>query len=108
MKRERFIVYRRLLASLVFACSGSLISAQDMQTIFGPRIGVSYTGVSEGEYNQSLSPFFPGGTYVPVNSVFAASLEQRFKLGETEHHLGIQEVFSVGGMEQSLFIPSFS
>lgn len=100
-------IRRFALATALLLLVGPLC-AQNMQTVFGPRIGISYTGMNPDAYNESLELLFPDGHYFPVNSVFAASLEQRFPLGDTEHFLGIQEVFSVGGMEQSLFIPSLS
>lgn len=108
MLKLRVREYPAVVCILFCFAMGSAANAEGMQHIFGPRIGVSYTSMSAEAYNDSLSLLFPDGTYFPVNTVFAASLEQRFPLGDTKHFLGIQEVFSVGGMEQSLMIPSFS
>ena len=36
------------------------------------------------------------------------NLEQRIKLGETKSHFAFQEVFLIGGIDQSIVLPSLS
>ncbi len=106
------------LSFCVILGAAALVHAQQDQEepegfvfILGPRMGVSWTITSPEQFSSSVKsglPFGTTGNYFPVNSVFAVTTEQRILLGETKSHFAFQEVLSIGGLEQSLFLPGLS
>jgi len=50
----------------------------------------------------------PERSYFPLFTQFGVHLEQRIRLGTTDHHFAFQEVLLIGGLEQGIAIPSFS
>ena len=46
------------------------------------------------------------GSYYPFFSQFGISVEQQVKLVDTQSHFAFQEIFLVGGLDQSDFLPT--
>lgn len=78
--------------------------------VLGPRIGVSWTIMTPEDFSNYLRRSLPWftGNYIPVNTLFGVTMEQRILLGETKSHFALREVLSVAGLEQSIVIPSLS
>lgn len=76
--------------------------------ILGPRVGVNYINTTPEEFSEEVGKTFEQGEYYPVTSLFGLSLEQRILLGQTKSHFAFQEVIMVGGLEQSIALPSIS
>jgi hypothetical protein len=93
-----------LVSSLVMA--ESVLDNVDM--VFGPRVGFSYVFIDADEYTSELHEvsIFNDENYVPFMSQFGISIEQRIRLGTTKSHFAFQEVVVVGGIDQSIAIPS--
>ena len=80
------------------------------QGFFGPRIGVTYVAADPEEFNEKLQEMFPNDDrkYIPFFTQFGINFEQRIRLGSTKSHFAFQEVLIVGGIDQGIFVPSFS
>lgn len=80
------------------------------QAYLGPRIGVTYVASDPEEFNEQLQKMYPNDDrkYIPFFTQFGINLEQRVRLGSTKSHFAIQEILVVGGIDQGIFIPSFS
>jgi hypothetical protein len=78
--------------------------------VIGPRVGFTYTMVDKDLFTSQLNqvPMFNRASYVPFVSEFGFSLEQRVLLGTTKSHFVFEEIALVGGLDQSLAIPTFS
>ena len=55
-----------------------------------------------------VETLYPPGSYVPVTSLFGVIAEQRILLGDTDSHFAFQEVVMIGGLEQSIALPTAS
>jgi len=105
----RFPLLLVLMASAVLGVSAYSTEEDvlpDFEFILGPRVGVKYLNMSQEDFSEEVSKLANEGDYYPVVSLFGASLEQRILLGSTRSHFSIQEVALVGGLEQSIAIPS--
>jgi hypothetical protein len=71
---------------------------------------VTYVASDPEEFNDKLQETYPNENrkYIPFFTQFGINLEQRIRLGSTESHFAIQEILVIGGIDQGIFIPSFS
>lgn len=75
----------------------------------GPRIGV--TGVIEkpSDFDDRIQEFQPKSRdYFPVYSEIGLAIEQSILLDQKEHRLFVQERVLVGGLDQTMVLPSLS
>jgi hypothetical protein len=103
----------RLGAIVMIIFAGSVIaSAEDIwdrfDFVFGPRVGFSYVTMDADEFTRDLQkvPMFNRDSYFPFTSQFGVSLEQRVLLGTTKSHFVFEEVLLLGGVDQSIAIPT--
>ncbi|MBN2439708.1 MAG: hypothetical protein JXJ04_00115 [Spirochaetales bacterium] len=97
---------------MIFMAGATILFAEspleNIQWVFGPRVGFSYVFMEPDDYSAKIHElnFFGEEEYIPFNSQFGFSLEQRIPLGTTKSHFVFQEVLSVGGIDQSIAIPT--
>jgi hypothetical protein len=86
----------------------SVLDNVDM--VFGPRVGFTYVFIDVEAYTDEIHeiPIFDGERYVPFMSQFGISCEQRIRLGTTKSHFAFQEVVLIGGIDQSVAIPTIA
>jgi hypothetical protein len=93
---------------------GALAFCEDVwdriDLVFGPRVGFSYVTMDQAQYTSEVKkdPMFTKDSYSSFNSQFGISLEERILLGTTKSHFVFEEVALVGGIDQSVAIPSVS
>ena len=81
---------------------------EEFAFVIGPRLGASYVFTDSVAYTEAVNEIYPEGEYYPFMTLFGISLEQRVLLGMTSSHFAFQEVIMVGGLEQSIALPSAS
>jgi hypothetical protein len=101
---------RRLIVIAMATMPLLAVYGQPDQFLFivGPRIGVSYVITSSLEFTEGISNIYSNGSYVPVMTIFGLAIEQRIILGQTNSHFAFQEMLMVGGLEQSIALPSLT
>ena len=110
-KRTPFaLIVTLLLAGIAVTTSADEVKPSSrFSFVIGPRVGVSYVFTNWDEYNSAIQQHFPDDrSYFPVVTQFGLNVEQRIRLGNTKSHFAFQEVLLIGGLDQNLFIPSFS
>jgi hypothetical protein len=105
-----FLFMIMFLSVLTPVCSQSGEELPRFQMLYGPVVGITYVVDVQGDLNERLQEMFPNPerVYRPFFTQFGVNLEQRLRLGSTQSHFAFQEVFVVGGMDQGIFLPSFS
>jgi hypothetical protein len=103
--RRIIMVVLIVITSTVIYSQNSLIEPEGFTFIIGPRIGYGYSLMSKEEFTKQLNDSDVKGTYYPGNTVFGVNFEQRVLLGETNSHFAFQEIITINGLEQSLFLP---
>lgn len=78
--------------------------------LFGPRTGFTYVFTTQDDFDEKIQSIYSNEdkTYFPFFTQFGLMLEQRIKLGDTDNHFAFQEVILIGGIDQSIVIPSLS
>ena len=102
-----------LMCTLVFLFLGladAIAQSEDSEGrfvfVFGPRVGLTYTGASAENFNAMMQNFFPADReYFPLMSNFGVNFEQRIRLGKSKSHIAFQEVLLVMGLDQNTIIP---
>ena len=106
------IMVKVFVCMMILMAVGSVLFAEspleNIEWVFGPRVGFSYVLIDPEVYSAKINEFeiFEEEDYIPFNSQFGFSLEQRVPLGTTKSHFAFQEVLSVGGIDQSMAIPT--
>jgi len=96
-------------AAMFFVCA--LAFAEDRTTlVFGPRVGGMYIFGDWATFDSSMQDLFPDPdrSYYPFMTHFGVNFEQRIRLGGTQSHFAFQEVFTVGGLDQNVVVPSLN
>jgi hypothetical protein len=96
----------------MLVCSSGMAESvlDNVDMVFGPRVGFTYIFIDAEAYTDEIHeiPIFDGESYVPFMSQFGISFEQRIRLGTTKSHFAFQEVVVVGGIDQSVAIPTIA
>ncbi len=100
MKNLAMLTLTLLLSTAATAYTEPEDAEEPLYAVFGPRVGVSWRFTSVSEFSEDV------GTYFPIYSLFGACVELRIPLGETKSHFVVQEVLLVGGIDQSIALPS--
>ena len=105
----RIILWSAIIMAAV--CGTPLMAdsvLDDVQVVFGPRVGFSYVFMESEAFTNSINeiPWYNGESYFPFTSQFGISIEQRIPLGTTKSHFAFQEVITVGGIDQSIALPT--
>lgn len=74
--------------------------------VIGPRVGGSYTFMTPSDYSTFVQKLYPPNNYFPANTLFGVNFEQRILLGHTRSHFAFQEIVLIGGLEQSIAMPT--
>jgi hypothetical protein len=75
----------------------------------GPRIGITGVISQVSEFNDRIQELQPKSRqYFPLYSEIGLAIEQSIKLGQGEHRLFLQQRFLVGGLDQTMALPSVS
>lgn len=102
----------KILVLLLFILPSLLFSEEKgiVDYLFGPRTGFTYVFTTQEEFDTRIQTIYPNvdKTYFPFFTQFGLMLEQRIKLGDTSNHFAFQEVILIGGIDQSIVIPSIS
>jgi hypothetical protein len=121
--REGGIVMKRiakLLICLVFfgVISISVLPAEEVSAgeektppwlWLGPRIGVTGEISKPSDFDDRIQEFQPKSRdYFPVYSEIGLAIEQSIQLDQKEHRLFVQERILVGGLDQTMVLPSLS
>jgi len=98
------------LSSLVFCEEGrdSELDKSSFVFVLGPRAGGAYVQMNPQAFSDEISEVFGEGTYYPGFSVMGIAAKQRVLLGAPGHHLSVQQILLLGGIEQAFVIPSLS
>jgi hypothetical protein len=100
------------LVTLIFCIAAAGLGAQAdvrrTQLLFGPRLGVTAVIVQPSDFNDEMQDEFPssGKKYFPVFTEMGFEAQQLVPIGDSPHSFAIHEVFLLGGLDQSMFIPS--
>lgn len=99
-----------LLIMILFATSIFSNNQDTIEYLFGPRTGFTGIVTENAKFNEKMQALFPNEEkdYNPFITQFGINFEQRVKLGDTNSHFAFQEVILIGGLDQSLVIPSLS
>ena len=99
-----------LITAYFLVISVGAFSQDRVIHIVGPRVGITYVITSRDDFNQTVQESFPDPDrkYFPLFSQFGVQIEQRIRLGESQSHFVFQEVLLLGGIDQSIIIPSFN
>lgn len=99
---------------VVFILIPLLLIAEEEESkidyLFGPRTGFTYIYTTQEEFNNKIQSIYENEdkVYTPLITQFGLNLEQRILLGDTLSHFAFQEVILIGGLDQSIIIPSLS
>jgi len=105
---------RMSTAIVMMLAMGAAIHAENVwdriDIVFGPRVGFCFMTISAEAFTEQLNrvPMFNRESYIPFTSQFGLSFEQRILLGTTKSHFVFEEVVLVGGVDQSVAIPTAS
>ena len=109
MRFQRIIIVIMLLVTGITFAQTTNDEPEWFELMIGPRIGVGYIFVDPDEFTESIKEYGYNDEedykYIPVNSSFGISFEQRIVLGETNNHFAFQEIISINGLEQALALP---
>ena len=102
---------RRFLWVALFVGAAGLGGGEDLsrfQVSVGPRVGAEYYAQSVDAFSElaQRAAGLPVGSFTPFISTFAIAVEQRIPLGSSGGALVVREVIDLGGMEQSVLLPS--
>lgn len=61
--------------------------------------------MTPADYTTLVQQLYPKSSYYPINTLFGVNFEQRILLGNTKSHFAFQEIFLIGGLEQSVALP---
>lgn len=104
--RKAWVVSAAVLALLCIA-GGTLAAQEDARAprlLFGPRLGVSVVVQDPAAFNAGMQVLIPDSskTYFPVFTEMGLQAQQLVPLGDGRSYLAFQEMFLVGGLDQSL------
>ena len=75
----------------------------------GPRIGITGVISKPADFDTTIQQFFPKSRqYFPLFSEIGVAAEQRIRIGDSGYELFLQERFLVGGLDQTVVLPSLS
>ena len=75
----------------------------------GPRIGVTGVVSKTSDFDDVIQQFFPKSRqYFPFYSEIGLAVEQRVRIGGSGYQLFLQERILVGGLDQTVALPSLS
>jgi hypothetical protein len=75
----------------------------------GPRIGISGEISKPSDFDDRIQEFLPKSRrYFPLYSEIGMAVEQSVLLGQKGHRLFLQERFLIGGLDQTMVLPSLS
>lgn len=102
---KRILVIFFILPSFLYSQESGMIDY-----LFGPRTGFTYVFTTQSEFDKRIQNIYSNEdkVYTPFFTQFGLMLEQRIRLGNTNNHFAFQEVILIGGIDQSIVIPSLS
>ena len=109
---DRSGIVRAAALVMVFAAAGSGLAAQEeaprTHLVFGPRLGISAVIMAPGDFNDQMQALLSDSsrTFFPVFTQMGVVLQQLLPLGSTGISLTFQQTLLMGGLEQSMPIPS--
>jgi hypothetical protein len=75
----------------------------------GPRIGITGEISKPSDFDDRIQQFFPKSRkYFPVYSEIGLAVEQRIRIGGSGYQLFLQQRILVGGLDQTVALPSLS
>jgi len=91
----------------------SILQAEEEQSQpwlwVGPRIGITGVVSKPADFDTNIQQFFPKSRqYFPLFSEIGVAVEQRIQIGDSGYELFLQERILVGGLDQTVVLPSIS
>jgi hypothetical protein len=104
---------RAATLALVLAAAGALGAQEEAprtRLVFGPCLGISAAIMDPGDFNGQVQALLSDSsrTFFPVFTQMGVQLQQLLPLGGTGSYLAFQQTLLVGGLEQSMPLPSGS
>ena len=96
---------------LLFVCQiiFSQTNEEEIMLIFGPRVGVSFIILDQKDFNAEMQKIFGSeNEYYPFFSELGLTIQQLIPLKGSNSYLSFYELFSLGGMDQNMALPSFN
>lgn len=96
---------------MLLAASAHLASQEQVRgprLFFGPCLGAAGIITSPAAFNADMQVIFPasGTQYFPVFSEMGIQADELFPLGESRSYLAFHQMFLVGGLDQSMPMPT--
>ena len=107
-------IFQQVVCIVFFAViSISILPAEEQESPpwlwLGPRIGVTGVVSKTSEFDDTIQQFFPKSRqYFPVYSEIGMAVAQRIRIGGGGYQLFLQERILVGGLDQTVVLPSLS
>jgi len=105
-------ISRYLLWILVFSLlpAAPLLSEEKAAWLYvGPRVGLTGVLTDREDFDSMIQEIYPNDReYFPLYSRIGLSVEQRILSKQSESYLSIQELFFVGGLDQTFALPFIS
>jgi hypothetical protein len=110
MKR---IVQQFACLALLSVISTTILPAEEQASPpwlwVGPRIGITGEISKPSDFDDRIQEFLPKSRqYFPLYSEIGAAVEQSILLGQKGHRLFLQERILIGGLDQTMVLPSLS
>ncbi len=95
-----------LLASTHLA--GQDEQARSARFFFGPCVGVGSVIISGDTFNSNMQSIYPSADryYYPVFTLMGVQADQIVPLGNSKSSLAFHEIFLIGGLDQSIPMPT--
>jgi hypothetical protein len=110
MKR---MIQQIVLIVFLLAASITILPAEEQGSPpwlwIGPRIGITGVTSSPADFDAIIQDYLPKPRqYFPLYSEIGLAVEQSISLGQKGHQLFLRERFLVGGLDQTMVLPSIS
>ena len=107
-------IFQQVVCIVFFAgISISILPAEEQESPpwlwLGPRIGVTGVVSKTSDFDSIIQELFPKSRqYFPLYSEIGLAVEQRIRIGGGGYELFLQERILVGGLDQTVVLPSLS
>ena len=104
-------IVRAAALAMIFVAAGGLAAQEEAprtRLVFGPRLGISAAVMEPEDFNNHMQSLLSDSSrsFFPVYTEMGIQLQQLLPLGGTGSYLTFQQTLLMGGLEQSMPLPS--